>query len=97
MKYKYAEGPTQVDFGDNDYGVVGREVDFNDKKEKFSGWTNPLAWTDGGDDDDQILNMNFKPLDEPYRVVQLPNYTLDEDIKISQFNEVQSVVEVQKA
>lgn len=67
LQYEEAEGPTKADNGENDNVVIGREADLNNKKEKESGWTNPLGWTDDGSDDDLILNMEFKPLDLPYK------------------------------
>jgi hypothetical protein len=33
--------------GDADFTVVYREKDISNGK-KFSGWTNPLGWTDNG-------------------------------------------------
>jgi hypothetical protein len=57
LQYEESEGPTKADFGDIDYAVVEREAD-NDYlkgKSKFHGWTNPLGWTDGGEDDSTVL------------------------------------------
>ena len=57
MKGKYAEseGPTKVDFGEADHtATVYREFDVANGA-KFHGWTNPLGWTDGGDDDESVL------------------------------------------
>lgn len=54
MKYAESEGPTKVDFGENDHVVLPREFDIAINK-KFHGWTNPLGWTDGGDDDEDVL------------------------------------------
>ena len=72
---------TKVDLGDTDSAVVGREKWREDKPtEKPSGWVNPLSIMDDGTDDDQILDMNFKPLDEPYRKFIMPKYRYDEDI-----------------
>ena len=42
------------DYGELDDYVVNREKD-SANGEKKSGWTNPLGWTDAGDDDDKIL------------------------------------------
>ena len=42
------------DFGEKDPGVVYREEDIKNG-EKFSGWTNPLSWTDAGDDDNLVV------------------------------------------
>jgi hypothetical protein len=67
LQYEDSEGPTKADNGEGEPYVIGREVDLNNKKEKESGWTNPLGWTDDGTDDDQILNLKFMPLDEPYK------------------------------
>lgn len=71
LRYDEAEGPTKVDLGESDETVAFRQ----DPK-----WVNPLSLTDDGTDDDQILNMNFKPLDEGYTKVVMPHYDLDEDI-----------------
>ncbi len=54
MQYAESEGPTKVDLGDSDYVVVYREKDIANGK-KFSGWTNPLGWTDDGTDDEVVL------------------------------------------
>jgi hypothetical protein len=40
--------------GDSDHTVIYREKDIANGK-KFSGWTNPLAWTDDGKDDEFVL------------------------------------------
>ena len=53
-KYEESEGPTKEDNGELDQVVVYREDDVKNG-EKFSGWTNPLSWTDAGDDDDTVL------------------------------------------
>ena len=42
------------DYGEKDHNVVLREMDSANGK-KFSGWTNPLGWTDDGTDDDLVL------------------------------------------
>ena len=42
------------DYGELDDYVVNREKD-TANGEKKSGWTNPLGWTDAGDDDDLVL------------------------------------------
>lgn len=57
LQYDESEGPTKVDFGDIDHLVIGREADnaYLDGKAKFHGWTNPLGWTDGGEDDATVL------------------------------------------
>merc|ERR1712048_904562 len=52
--YAESEGPTKVDFGEADNNVVPREYDVANGA-KFHGWTNPLSWTDGGDDDESVL------------------------------------------
>jgi len=54
IQYAEAEGPTKVDFGENDNVVVPREADIANGK-KFSGWTNPLGWTDDGTGDERVL------------------------------------------
>ena len=52
--YAVSEGPTKVDFGEADNNVLPREFDVKNGK-KFHGWTNPLGWTDGGEDDESVL------------------------------------------
>ena len=42
------------DYGEKDPSIMSRERDIANGK-KFSGWTNPLGWTDDGSDDDKIL------------------------------------------
>ena len=54
VQYDEAEGPTKEDNGDADNVVVYRENDIKNGA-KFHGWTNPLAWTDAGADDDTVL------------------------------------------
>lgn len=54
LQYADSEGPTKVDLGDSDYSVVYREKDIANGK-KFSGWTNPLSWTDDGENDENVL------------------------------------------
>ena len=70
-----------MDLGDTDGQILGREKWRDDQpNEKPSGWVNPLSVTDDGMDDDQVLDMNFQPLDEPYRKFIMPNYRYEEDI-----------------
>ena len=52
--YDVSEGPTKVDLGEADSAVVMREIDTGNGV-KFSGWNNPLAWTDDGTDDEDVL------------------------------------------
>ena len=55
VRYIEAEGPTKEDNGEQDSSVINREYDTNDSDKpsgKESGWTNPLSWTDDGQDDD---------------------------------------------
>lgn len=54
MKYAESEGPTKEDNGEAEPTVVLREADTANGK-KFSGWTNPLGWTDAGDADETVL------------------------------------------
>ena len=42
------------DFGEKDPNVLPREADTKNG-EKFGGWTNPLAWTDDGSDDNLVV------------------------------------------
>ena len=62
--YDESEGPTKADNGDSDPSVVGRERDTANGK-KFSGWTNPLSWTDDGSDDDTVVTQLDSTLDHP--------------------------------
>ena len=43
-----------ADFGEKDDNIMDREFDIKNG-EKFSGWTNPLAWTDDGNDDNLVV------------------------------------------
>jgi iron uptake system EfeUOB component EfeO/EfeM len=54
IKYDESEGPTKEDNGELDQVVVYRESDVANGA-KFSGWTNPLSWTDNGADDDTVV------------------------------------------
>ena len=54
MRYEESEGPTKADNGENDDWVTRREQDVKNG-EKESGWTNPLGWSDDGDDDDTVI------------------------------------------
>lgn len=54
IRYEESEGPTKTDNGENDDWVTRREQDVKNG-EKESGWTNPLGWSDEGDDDDTVL------------------------------------------
>jgi len=56
MRYDEAEGPTMVDFGESDHHVLEREGDIENGK-KEGGWTNPLGWTDDGDNDESVLPL----------------------------------------
>ena len=58
---------------------------------------NPLSITDDGSDDDKILDMGFRPLDEPYRKFIMPRYRYDEDIDDSFRSEALAETEVAKA
>ena len=42
------------DYGEKDFNVLHRESDTKNG-EKFSGWTNPLSWTDDGTDDNLVV------------------------------------------
>ena len=57
MGYAESEGPTKVDFGEADPAVVEREADnaYLAGGSKFHGWTNPLGWTDDGNDDEAVI------------------------------------------
>merc|ERR1712046_435013 len=54
LRYDEAEGPTKVDYGENDDSAALPEADIENGK-KASGWTNPLGWTDSGEDDESVL------------------------------------------
>ena len=68
LKYDESEGPTKADNGEIEEAVVYREADSaNGKKE--SGWTNPLGWSDTGEDDDSVilqLHSNVKYGDDDF-------------------------------
>lgn len=66
-------------------------------KKDTSGWVNPLSITDDGTDDDQILDMGFRPLDEPYRKFIMPHYRYEEEIDESFKSEALAESEVGKA
>ena len=42
------------DYGELDDHIMGREQDIASGK-KESGWSNPLGWSDTGNDDDQVV------------------------------------------
>ena len=70
--------------GDTDSAVLGRESwGSDDPNKKPSGWVNPLSVTDDGSDDDAILDMGFKALDEPYRKFIMPAYRYEDEIEES--------------
>ena len=71
LSYEESEGPTKVDFGEHDPDVLYQED---------PDWVNPLSLTDDGSDDDDVLNLNFAPLDEPWLQFRPPAYDLDDDI-----------------
>jgi len=54
LRYDESEGPTKADNGELDQVVVWREADIKNG-EKFHGWTNPLGWTDNGENDEAVL------------------------------------------
>ena len=88
---------TKADMGDTDNAVLNRESwGSDDPNKKPSGWVNPLSITDDGMDDDQILDMGFKPLDEPYRKFIMPTYRYEEDIDDSMRSMSYAEVEVAK-
>jgi len=89
--YDEAEGPTKADNGDSDFSVVYRESDIKNG-EKFSGWTNPLGWTDNGADDDTVVTqleaqINYPAIDisdAPHKHVALTQE--EKDINVSQYD-----------
>ena len=42
------------DLGEFDEDLVTREADIANGK-KFGGWSNPLGWSDAGEDDDLVV------------------------------------------
>jgi len=67
LQYADSEGPTKVDFGELDQAVVPRFKDAGNGF-KHNGWTNPLSWTDNGEDDEVVLlqqrqRMNYEHSD----------------------------------
>ena len=81
IRYDESEGPTKEDNGDLDEVVVYREADVKNG-EKFSGWTNPLSWTDDGDDDDTVLLQHKSKVryDEAEGPTKEDNGELDEAV-----------------
>ena len=73
---------TKADFGDTDNAILNTGVwsQEDPNKKPLSGWVNPLSIMDDGADDDQVLDMHFKPLDEPYRKFVMPAYRYEEEI-----------------
>ena len=51
LRYAVSEGPTKVDFGEDDNNVLPREA------VTAGEWSNPLAKTDDGLDDETVLTM----------------------------------------
>ena len=72
--YADSEGPTQVDFGEDDDGVVPRE----EEADKNSKWKNPIGRTDDGDSDDQVILQTFMQTDGTMMVLRKRRIT-DED------------------
>jgi len=56
LQYAESEGPTKVDFGELDNVIINREKDAGNGF-KHSGWTNPIGWTDNGEDDESVLTQ----------------------------------------
>lgn len=59
LRSRYASNQKWIvtpDYGELDPSVVTREKDTGNG-EKFSGWTNPLGWTDDGSDDDLVTTQ----------------------------------------
>jgi len=63
--YDVAEGPTKADNGEDEPGVLAREKDTGNGV-KASGWTNPLGWSDNGDDDDSVLVQTQRRIHDQY-------------------------------
>ena len=75
--------------------MLGREAwTKDDPNKKPSGWVNPLSITDDGMDDDTVLDMKFKPLDEPYRQFVMPNWRYEDEIDDSMRSEALAEKEV---
>ena len=74
VKYTEAEGPTKVDFGEDDEDVTMREKDndYDIGGAKFHGWTNPLAWTDSGADDDKVITQLNQKMNLGYAEAEGP-------------------------
>ena len=79
-----SEGPTKTDNGENDDYVTLREQDIKNG-EKKSGWTNPLGWSDAGDDDDSVIaqldsqiNMSSHHHKKHHKLVQKKSRQQDE-------------------
>ena len=62
-----------ADYGEKDEEMVPREAYAEEvAQSKASGWTNPLAWTDAGEDDDAILAQQKSKI----RMIQADDVTL---------------------
>lgn len=62
-----------ADYGENDESMVPRES-YTDgvSQVKASGWSNPLAWTDDGNDDDAVLTQQKSKI----RLIEADDVTL---------------------
>ena len=71
------------DYGELDDYVVNREKD-SKNGEKKSGWTNPLGWTDDGEDDDLVLAQTQEAeMAEPYvRPYSMKGYSEPEKVSV---------------
>ena len=57
----------------------------------MSGWTNPLAWSDDGTGDDEILNMHFDmDMKKDDDDLKYGDNVLDDDIQSTLINEKNS-------
>merc|ERR1712022_54269 len=55
IRYAESEGPTKVDYGEDDPNVLPRENDYDGTGDYA--WTNPLSVTDDGLADETVLTM----------------------------------------
>ena len=87
--YDEAEGPTKEDNGEADPSVVYRESDIANGK-KFSGWTNPLSWSDeGADDDTVVLQLNAQVNKHKQRDEDVSEFDQEPVMKFGDYANVQ--------
>ena len=69
LRYAESEGPTKVDYGEDDPNVLPRENDYDGTGDYA--WTNPLSKTDDGLADETVLTMIRSPPKEEVTVLTM--------------------------